>query len=618
MDNKETENKNLNSGNGLNNTSSSGQNMTLVPEEDDKYIGRVLDDRYEIVSRAGYGGMAVVYKALSRRLNRYDAIKILRDDLTADEESRKRFRDESKAIAMLSHPNIVAVYDVGQSEGIDYIVMELVDGITLKQYCENRGSLDWKETLHFSTQIVKALAHAHEKGIIHRDIKPQNVMVLKDGTIKVADFGIAELQNSLTGSSGTAVGSIHYMAPEQAKGAVADARSDIYSLGIVMYEMLTGQLPYTGNTPEEIAIKHINGKPVKPRQIKPEIPERMEQIVLKAMSSDLQNRYQTANEMLDDLEKFRREQLSLEGGTGEFPIQTTDTELLDYNEIASSESHEKASDKSKRKRSRSVAVLSGTLGVILLCIAVFVFLWQFFLHDLFMEAQKYEIPNFVGSQYQDIINDKQYKGIYNFTIEIELDTTHDSGYVLRQSPEAGREMALVQDGINVDLVVASGFTQVEVPNIEEGKYSEAEVEKILTDAGFQTAIETASSDTVAQGYVIGTSPSAGDKIDIGSTVYIIVSSGPATKSVKVPNLIGKTEEEAKTLIEDSGLLAGPVTYVEQTYEDESLYGKVIWQSAKADTEVEEGTYIYLRVAVRKSTSGTAASSTNDANATGSG
>ena len=333
MDNKEKENaipisENISSGTGTN-----GQNPASISEENDKYIGRVLDDRYEIVSRVGYGGMAVVYKALSRRLNRYDAIKILRDDLTADEESRERFRDESKAIAMLSHPNIVAVYDVGQSEGIDYIVMELVDGITLKQYCENRGALDWKETLHFSTQIVKALAHAHERGIIHRDIKPQNIMVLKDGTIKVADFGIAELQNSLTGSSGTAVGSIHYMAPEQAKGAVADARSDIYSLGIVMYEMLTGQLPYTGSTPEEIAIKHINGKPIKPRQIKPEIPEKMEQIVLKAMSSDLQNRYQTANEMLDDLEKFRREQLTLEGGTGEFPIPAQETGALEYDAL---------------------------------------------------------------------------------------------------------------------------------------------------------------------------------------------------------------------------------------------------------------------------------------------
>ena len=618
MDNKEKENaipisENISSGTGTN-----GQNPASISEENDKYIGRVLDDRYEIVSRVGYGGMAVVYKALSRRLNRYDAIKILRDDLTADEESRERFRDESKAIAMLSHPNIVAVYDVGQSEGIDYIVMELVDGITLKQYCENRGALDWKETLHFSTQIVKALAHAHERGIIHRDIKPQNIMVLKDGTIKVADFGIAELQNSLTGSSGTAVGSIHYMAPEQAKGAVADARSDIYSLGIVMYEMLTGQLPYTGSTPEEIAIKHINGKPIKPRQIKPEIPDKMEQIVLKAMSSDLKNRYQTANEMLDDLEKFRREQLTLEGGTGEFPIPAQETGALEYDALPDSERLDEEEEKSKKKRSRSVAVLSGTLGVILLCIVVFVFLWQFFLHDLFMEAQKYEIPNFVGRQYQDIINDKQYKGIYNFNIEIELDTTHDSGYVLCQSPEAGREMALVQDGINVDLVVASGFTQVEVPKIEEGKYTEAEVEKILSDAGFQTAIETASSDTVAQGYVIGTSPSSGDKIDMGSTVYIIVSSGPAQKSVKMPNLIGKTEEEAKQMIEDSGLMTGQVTYSEQTYEDESLYGKVIWQSAKADTEVEAGSYIYLRIAVRKTETESANSNSDKADSSSGG
>lgn len=280
--------------------------------EKDKYIGRVLDGRYEILERIGSGGMSVVYKALCHRLNRYDAIKILRDDLSADGESRERFQAESQAIAMLSHPNIVSVYDVGHLDDMEYIVMELVDGITLKQYMQKKGALNWKETLHFSTQIAKALSHAHERGIIHRDIKPQNIMLLKDGTIKVADFGIAELQSSLSGSSDQAVGSVHYMAPEQAKGAVADARSDIYSLGVVMYEMLTGVLPYTGDTPEEIAIKHINGNPVPPHEIIEDIPDKLEEITLKAMSADLQERYQSADEMLAELEKFRKHQASAE------------------------------------------------------------------------------------------------------------------------------------------------------------------------------------------------------------------------------------------------------------------------------------------------------------------
>ena len=220
----------------------------------DRYIGKLLDNRYEILEKIGSGGMADVYKARCHRLNRLVAIKILKEDLSQDAEFRRRFHAESQAVAMLSHPNIVSVYDVSRSDNIDYIVMELIEGITLKQYMQKKGALSWKESLHFSTQIAKALAHAHERGIIHRDIKPQNIMLLKDGTIKVADFGIAELQSNLSGYSGQAVGSVHYMAPEQAKGAVADARSDIYSLGVVMYEMLTGQLPYNGDTTEEIAI----------------------------------------------------------------------------------------------------------------------------------------------------------------------------------------------------------------------------------------------------------------------------------------------------------------------------------------------------------------------------
>ena len=237
-------------------------------DTNDKYIGKMLDDRYEILEVIGEGGMAIVYRALDHRLNRDVAVKIMRDEMAADEEFRRRFCTESHAVAMLSHPNIVAVYDVSHNDNVEYIVMELVDGITLKQYIERKGVVAWKEVVHFTKQISKALAHAHERGIIHRDIKPQNIMLLRDGTIKVGDFGIAALENEVYENNGEAIGSIHYIAPEQARGECPDARSDIYSLGVMMYEMLTGGLPFTGNTLGEIAVQHMNAKPVPPHEKK--------------------------------------------------------------------------------------------------------------------------------------------------------------------------------------------------------------------------------------------------------------------------------------------------------------------------------------------------------------
>ena len=273
----------------------------------DHYIGRLLDDRYEILELIGTGGMAVVYKARCNRLNRLVAIKILKEDLSKDDEFRRRFHAESQAVAMMSHPNIVSVYDVSHSENIDYIVMELIEGITLKQYMEQKGTLNWREALHFATQIAKALEHAHSRGIIHRDIKPHNIMVLKDGSVKVADFGIAQMataQNTLTRE---ALGSVHYISPEQAKGAHVDARTDLYSLGVVMYEMLTGRPPFDGDTPVSVAIQHINAKATSPRELNPSIPRGLEQITMHAMTADRDKRYASASEMLEDLERFRRD-----------------------------------------------------------------------------------------------------------------------------------------------------------------------------------------------------------------------------------------------------------------------------------------------------------------------
>ena len=295
----------------------------------DQYIGKLLDNRYEILELIGVGGMARVYKARCHRLNRLVAVKILRDDLVQDAELRRRFHDESQAVAMLSHPNIVAVYDVSRSSDFEYIVMELIDGITLKQYMQKKGNkLNWREALHFITQIVKALGHAHSRGIIHRDIKPHNIMVLRDGSVKVADFGIARVasggHSTLTQE---ALGSVHYISPEQARGSHIDARSDLYSAGVVLYEMITGRLPFEGDTPVSVAIQHINSIPLSPREIDPSIPEALEAITMRAMAPNPDNRYPSADAMLADLEEFRKNpNINLDYGPGDLPGDFLDDE----------------------------------------------------------------------------------------------------------------------------------------------------------------------------------------------------------------------------------------------------------------------------------------------------
>ena len=272
----------------------------------DQYIGKMLDNRYEILERIGMGGMAVVYKAKCHRLNRLVAIKILKSDLAQDADFRRRFNAESQAVAQLSHPNIVSVYDVSKGGDMEYIVMELIDGITLKQYMEKRGRLNWRESLHFITQIMRGLSHAHSRGIVHRDIKPQNIMVLRDGSVKVADFGIACLENSAQTLTQEALGSVHYISPEQARGDRTDARSDIYSAGVVLYEMLAGRLPFEGDSAVSVAIQHLSSIPLAPREVNPEIPEQLELICMKAMAPDIERRYGSAEEMIQDLESFRK------------------------------------------------------------------------------------------------------------------------------------------------------------------------------------------------------------------------------------------------------------------------------------------------------------------------
>lgn len=551
-------------------------------DTNDKYIGKMLVDRYEIREIIGEGGMAIVYRALDHRLNRDVAVKIMRDEMAADEEFRRRFCTESHAVAMLSHPNIVAVYDVSHNDNVEYIVMELVDGITLKQYMERKGMVAWKEVVHFTKQISKALAHAHERGIIHRDIKPQNIMLLRDGTIKVGDFGIAALENEVYENNGEAIGSIHYIAPEQARGECPDARSDIYSLGVMMYEMLTGGLPFTGNTLGEIAVQHMNAKPVPPHEKNPEIPLELERITLKAMNAELSERYQSANALLSDLEAFIHTPVTIEGDGADY-------ENPDVKPVRSSTELSRERYKLRRRRSGVVSFMSGTFGLLVLAVALFAFLWNFWLKDVFSPAERIALPNFEGCNYESIINNTELNSMYKFNVIYISDDSVEPGIVISQSPAAGRSMMVTPSGIEVNLTVNAGVSLTSVPDVLNTDYRDAM--RNLRAAGFNVEIENAASDSYTKDYVIATSPVAGEQLSSGSTVYITVSAGPEIQYVSMPNLVGSTEDSAISRIESSNLSYGGSDRVVSDYEA----GTVIDQSISSSESVAEHTKVYLTV-----------------------
>ncbi len=571
----------------------------------DSYVGKRLDGRYEIREIIGVGGMAVVYKAYDNIDDRIVAIKILKEEFLANEEFRRRFKNESKAIAVLSHPNIVKVYDVSFGDRLQYIVMEYIEGITLKEYIEQQKVINWKEAVHFTTQILRALQHAHDKGIVHRDVKPQNIMLLQNGNIKVTDFGIARFSRGETRTmTESAIGSVHYISPEQARGEITDDKADIYSVGVVLYEMITGKLPFESDSAVSVAIMQLQNEAVHPREINPQIPVGLEQITLRAMQKNIKDRYQSAAEMLLDLDEFRRnpaikfdysyfvdkEPTKYIGQQATTVIPTAGAPVPPQPEEAEDEIEDEEEEHNK-VLPILIGVMSALLGVVILVVIILALFTDIFKND------KIEVPELLGKVYtEEIENNKEYTDDWKFEVKYVTSTTYQAGQVCNQSPYGG---AKAKKGSTIKLEVVSGGSLVEVPKIKGHEIAAAKSE--LSAAGFTSIkVITQYDDSMDPGLVISSDPKEGTKADTTTTITVYVSTDVNENDVKVPGLLGlnyktnKTEIE-KDYLEEIGLKLGRV----REEDSDKPEGQIIEQSIDEGTAVSKGTKIDIVISTGK-------------------
>lgn len=550
---------------------------------------RLLAGRYELLEKIGDGGMAVVYKAKDRLLNRYIAIKILRPEFTKDPTFVENFKRESQAAAGLAHQNIVGVYDVGREGNINYIVMELVEGQTLNEIIAKEAPMDYRRVIEITKQVATALRLAHKNKIIHRDVKPHNIMVTNDGVVKLADFGIAKAVNDATMSTGSKIiGSVHYFSPEQARGNYVDERSDIYSLGIVMYEMLTGQVPFDGDNPVTVALKHINEEITPPSQLVDGIPPALEQCVLKATSKFQTNRYSSADELIEELNNIEfvtrmvgnsifneaSEQVE-QNRKGRYDDEDYDEE--EEEEESSRKPKKKKLTKAQKKRRILIGVAAGLVVILALVIAG--------VNGVF-SGQK-EVPELYGMTLSQAKKEAESAGFKLKEGKEVYSNDYAKGQVAEQSPESGTE-AKKDSSITVN--ISKGPQAGTVPNLVG--HDESEAEALLAESDYVLGTTKKETSTEKAGTIISQDPSGGEEADHGSTVNIVISDGKGVEKATVPSVTGKTLADAKSEIRSAGFSVGKITY-----EESNAYGNgyVMWQQYAANTELNKGTSIDIEV-----------------------
>ena len=565
----------------------------------ENYVGKRLDGRYEVQEIIGVGGMSVVYKAYDNIDDRVVAVKILKDEFAKNEDFKRRFKNESKAIALLSHPNIVKVYDVNFGERLQYIVMEYIDGITLKEYINKQGAITWNDALFFMTQILKAVQHAHDKGIVHRDIKPQNIILLSNGNIKVTDFGIARFSRSDTKTlTEEAIGSVHYIAPEQAKGEPTDEKADIYSLGVVLYEMLSGTVPFDADSAVSVALMQVQNDAKRLTDINPEIPLGLEQICIHAMQKNPIDRYQTASEMLIDIEEIINNPRTLFNYVSKFdsnPTRVAKSDSRNRGFIPKYDYHEEVYDEDETDPNKKKKIATAIVIGVIILIAAIVLLVMAVTNN--MNATTHKIENFVGLSYDELISSNIYD--YQFTAEYEQTDSVQPGVIVAQNPQEGTK---VQSGSKVVLTVSASIDDISVPNIYNYTESQAKqaFEKVkLINYKFLSV----SSETVEEGKVVYTDPKANTIVSSEDEIVIYISSGQPTtvlKTIKVPDVMGLNKDGAGAFLKKLGF--SDVSFIIQ--DGNAPKDIVISQSPSAGAEIAENDTIKLIVSSGETTTTT--------------